>query len=63
MRKKLGWLSKVSFDELVKIMVDYDLLSAGIPPPGEGIRLLDGKGMKWTNHQYSFHEHIKHGVG
>ena len=24
-RKKLGWKSKTSFDELVKIMVDYDL--------------------------------------
>ena len=37
-RQKLGWEPRVSFDELVKIMADYDAKIAGIEPPGEGIK-------------------------
>lgn len=45
--KKLHWRPKVKFDDLVKIMVDYDLRGAGINPPGEGIRMCEGK---WFSH-------------
>lgn len=51
-RKKLGWKPKVTFNELVKIMVDYDLLFAGLKPRGEGMNLLKEKGFHWTNHEF-----------
>jgi GDPmannose 4,6-dehydratase len=36
----LGWKPRLRFQELVKIMVDADLRSAGITPPGEGDEIL-----------------------
>ena len=36
----LGWRPRVKFSELVRIMVDSDLRSAGITPPGEGDEIL-----------------------
>ena len=38
-RKQLRWQPKVTFSELVKIMVDYDLKHAGLNAPGEGIKI------------------------
>jgi GDPmannose 4,6-dehydratase len=38
--RMLGWKPRVKFSELVKIMVDSDLRSAGITPPGEGDEIL-----------------------
>lgn len=32
----IGWAPKVTFDNLVKIMVDADLRKLGVEPPGEG---------------------------
>lgn len=46
-KKQLHWQPKVKFETLVKIMVDYDLKSAGINPPGEGIKICQGK---WFSH-------------
>jgi GDPmannose 4,6-dehydratase len=43
-RKLLGWEPKVTFKELVRIMVDADMEEAGLAPPGEGRRILAGKG-------------------
>ncbi len=42
-RKKLFWSPKVSFKDLVKIMVDYDLEQINLPSPGEGKRISDEK--------------------
>jgi GDPmannose 4,6-dehydratase len=42
-KKQLHWQPKVKFDSLIKIMVDYDLKSAGINPPGAGIKMCEGK--------------------
>jgi len=39
-KKLLHWEPKVKFDDLIKIMVDCDLKSAGINPPGVGIKVL-----------------------
>ncbi|MEX2117162.1 MAG: GDP-mannose 4,6-dehydratase, partial [Bacteroidota bacterium] len=36
-RKTLDWEPKVTFNELVQVMMDYDLLAAGFTPPGKGI--------------------------
>jgi GDPmannose 4,6-dehydratase len=42
-KSKLGWQSRTSFKELVKIMVDADMKAAGLTPPGEGLSLLDSR--------------------
>lgn len=52
-RKKLGWEPRTTFEELVKIMVDYDLKLAGIKPIGEGIQISEAKGFQYTHHEYS----------
>jgi len=36
----LGWKPRITFTDLVKIMVDSDLRHAGITPPGEGDKIL-----------------------
>ncbi len=43
-RKILGWEPKLTFRELVRIMVDSDMEEAGLTPPGEGRRILAAKG-------------------
>ena len=39
-RERLGWNPKIGFETLVKIMVDADMESAGLEPPGEGLAAL-----------------------
>ncbi len=58
-RERLGWEPRTSFDELIKIMVDYDLKMVHLDPPGEGIRISKQKGFDYTNHDFSFSERIK----
>ncbi len=41
--KKLGWSPKVSFFDLVKIMVDADMRLGGLNPIGEGDKILKEK--------------------
>ena len=41
--KKLEWRPKITFDELVKIMVDADMEKAGLEHPGEGNEILAKK--------------------
>jgi GDPmannose 4,6-dehydratase len=50
-RRQLGWEPRVSFRELVAIMVDADLEAVGLPPIGEGSRILSAKFSGW--HQWS----------
>ena len=50
-RKKIGWEPRVKFSELVKIMVDADMKLSGLQPPGEGERILQDKGLGWTQNQ------------
>jgi len=49
----------VSFKELVKIMVDYDMLRVGLIPPKEGIKVLREKGINWIRYEQSL---IKEGI-
>lgn len=49
-KKKLGWEPKITFLDLVKIMVDYDLGRAGLSAPGMGKKILGEKGINWTRH-------------
>ena len=50
-REKLGWAPRTTFEELVKIMCDYDLKLVGLEPPGEGIAISRSKGFGYTNHE------------
>lgn len=58
-RIELGWVPRVSFDELVKIMMDYDAKLVGIEPPCEGIDVSRCKGFRYTNHDFSLSEAIR----
>jgi len=42
-KKKLGWNQKISFKDLVKIMVDADFRKMGLDPIGEGDEILKKK--------------------
>ena len=46
--EKLNWSPKVTFIELVKIMVDADLELIDVQPPGEGRQILIDKEIQWT---------------
>jgi len=58
-RQKLNWQPKIKFNELVKMMVDYDLILMNKKPIGEGVEISKDKGFQWTNHNYSFYEKIR----
>jgi GDPmannose 4,6-dehydratase len=62
-RKKLGWEPRTTFEELAKIMVDYDLKMVGIAPPGEGMKASRCKGFTYTNHDFALHERITEECG
>ncbi len=46
-RERLGWQPKVTFKELVRIMVDADLEAAGLQPKGEGRKILAKNFAAW----------------
>jgi len=52
-RKLLAWTPRITFKDLVRIMVDADLENAGLPSPGEGKRILAGHGFRWGGPQRS----------
>lgn len=49
-KRELGWAPKVSFKDLVKIMVDADLETAGLSSPGKGRKIISDKGLAWNEH-------------
>ena len=53
-RQKLGWEPKINFNDLIKIMVDYDMKLRKFEPVGEGINISKRKGFGYTNHDLSF---------
>lgn len=46
-RHRLSWEPKITFSELVRIMVDADLEMVGLDPIGEGKRILAAKCGEW----------------
>jgi GDPmannose 4,6-dehydratase len=42
-RKIMSWKPRITFEDLVKIMVDADMRAAGLQPVGEGDRVLEKK--------------------
>ena len=47
-RARLGWQPRVSFQELVRIMIDFDLEAEGLVSPGEGRKILARKNLGWV---------------
>jgi GDPmannose 4,6-dehydratase len=62
-RKQLGWQPSVGFADLVRVMLDYDMIRAGLRPPGRGMTILKRKDFGWTNHAFALQEQIKEGLG
>ncbi|HMK49999.1 MAG TPA: GDP-mannose 4,6-dehydratase, partial [Thermodesulfovibrionales bacterium] len=58
-RRQLGWEPRTTFDELVKIMIDYDMKLIGLTPVGEGMLISEKKGFSYTNHGFSLYEKIR----
>lgn len=50
-KEKLGWEPRVSFKELVRIMVDADLEAVGLNAPGEGSKVLQERFEDWHHWQ------------
>lgn len=50
-RKELKWEPKITFNELVKIMLDADMQNAGLRTQGEGIAILNNKNINWTTNK------------
>jgi GDPmannose 4,6-dehydratase len=42
-QKAFGWMPKIKFEDLVKIMVDADMKKVGLTPIGEGYDVLEAK--------------------
>ena len=52
-REKLNWEPKITFEDLVKIMVDCDFQKNGLPSKGEGKKALQDKNIAWTKNKQS----------
>jgi len=53
-KRVLEWEPKVTFKELVRIMVDCDMEHVGLSPAGEGTHILSSKNIGWTNNLLSY---------
>jgi len=49
-RKIMNWTPKITFEDLIKIMVDADLEAVGLQSPGEGKKIINTKGINWHKH-------------
>ncbi len=47
-RRLLNWAPKLSFEELVKVLVDADLKLAGLDVIGEGVAAVRRAGLEWS---------------
>ena len=61
--RELGWRPKINFRELVRIMVDGDMESLGLTPPGEGARILREKFGAWHQWNNSVSDNLRAAVG
>lgn len=58
-RESLCWQPRVTFNELVQIMVDYDLSYLGLEPVGRGIVVCKEKRFEYTDHTFSYKQHVE----
>jgi GDPmannose 4,6-dehydratase len=50
-KEKLGWVPKITFEDLVRVMCDYDFELFGVASKGLGVKALKDKGIDWTNNK------------
>ena len=55
----LCWAPRITFDDLVKIMVDYDLKYANLSPIGQGINICKNKNFAYTAHTITWHQGMR----
>lgn len=55
----LCWKPRVALDDLVKIMVDYDLIFAGLEPIGDGINICQAKRFIYTSHKMTWRNEVR----
>jgi GDPmannose 4,6-dehydratase len=55
---KLGWQPRVSFQELVSVMLDADIAAAGLLIPGHGVRMLQEKTFSYAISQHFEKQHV-----
>jgi len=48
-RKKLNRSPEISFNDLIRIMVDYDLELIGLDSPRKGKKIIQQKALEWTS--------------
>lgn len=53
-KEKLGWEPRTTFEELVMIMVDYDMKLLDLTAPGKGFEICQEKGFHYTDHNLSY---------
>jgi len=58
-RRDIGWEPRISFRELVLIMVDADLEALSLTPPGEGMRILNDRFGDWHQWATSVSQNMK----
>jgi len=49
-KRILNWTARISFEDLIKIMVDVDLEAIGLSSPGVGKKILKEKRLAWNKH-------------
>lgn len=47
-KRNLDWSPTITFYDLVKIMVDADMMAIGLQPPGQGKKILQTRNFNWT---------------
>jgi GDPmannose 4,6-dehydratase len=62
-QKLLGWQPRVTFDELVAIMIDYDFKYLGLDAPGDGIITCKNKNFSYTNHDFTLQQQAEDAIG
>ncbi len=58
-REKLGWTPRMTFEDLVKVMMDYDAKLLHLDAPCEGMAISKEKGFGYTNHDFALNERIR----
>lgn len=62
-RKVLQWSPRVTFANLVKIMVDFDMMALGLETAKEGMIAVQKAGFTWTTHDFALAESIQNEPG
>mgnify|MGYP006288299837 CR=1 FL=1 len=55
-KRQLNWEPRVTFDELVKIMLDYDMADSGLQVVGHGMNVCKMKNFGYTKHKTTLQE-------